>query len=245
MINLLVIEDDINQRNNLIKMIKEMELDINIYEADGQEQALAIANKQDISFFYIDIELKNSSGLQLAQELRKIEKYKLSWIIFITSHVKFMLEAFKEIHCYDYIIKPFKKSEIQEMTKLLAKNAFNNKSKKENQRAHVIFNNRGIMVKIYIDEIIFLEVSLRNCTIHTTIGNYEITKMTLMKALDMINNEDIVQCHRAFAVNINYIKKIEPYTVTSWKICFRDTKDIAFMGPRFKENLLCRLNGII
>ena len=124
MINILIAEDNSIQRKNLIKMI---------YEAESKEEALKILQEVYIDFFYIDISLKNSSGLDLALELRKIEKYKFNWIIFTTTHIQYMIKAFKEVHCYDYILKPYDKDEVIKMTKLLTSNrrAYNPSRKKE------------------------------------------------------------------------------------------------------------------
>jgi len=88
-----------------------------IYEADDKDEALKISNDNTIDIFYIDIGLKNSSGLDLAIELRKTYKYEFSWIIFLTTHVEYITQAFKEVHCYDYILKPYDKQELIDKSK--------------------------------------------------------------------------------------------------------------------------------
>ncbi|MPN36597.1 Transcriptional regulatory protein BtsR [bioreactor metagenome] len=108
--NILIIEDDERQRINLKKIISEN--DVVIYEAQDKDEALDICNKVCIDIFLVDIVLKSSSGLDFALEIRKINKYELSWIIFITTHREYLTEAFKQVHCYDYIIKPYDKEEI-------------------------------------------------------------------------------------------------------------------------------------
>ncbi|WP_229775528.1 response regulator [Anaerosalibacter bizertensis] len=62
--------------------------------------------------FLLDIQLKDYSGFELAKEIRNIDNYKLTPIIFVTAIPTRELMAFKEIHCYDYIVKPFKEEEI-------------------------------------------------------------------------------------------------------------------------------------
>ncbi|WP_242824766.1 LytR/AlgR family response regulator transcription factor [Clostridium botulinum] len=107
--NVLIIEDDNYQRKNLKNMLLEIEEDFNIYEAEDKLDALEICNKVLIDLFYVDVSLQNSSGIDLCKDIRKIKKYKFSWIVFITTHVQYMITAFKEIHCYDYILKPYEK----------------------------------------------------------------------------------------------------------------------------------------
>ncbi len=48
-----------------------------------------------------------------------------------------MLQAFKEIHCYDYILKPYRKEKIMEITKLLLNNKYEEFHKEK--RDHIVF----------------------------------------------------------------------------------------------------------
>lgn len=236
MANLLLVEDERYQVESLIKIIQEMDLNINIFHADSEKAAMDILNKIPIDFFYIDIELKEGSGISLATKIRVIEQYKLTWIIFITSNGSYMLNAFKKIHCYDYIMKPIKKESIQSLTKLLYNNMYG-KEEKDNEldKKYVVFESKGVRLKFYIDEIVFIEVKIRTLTIYTKFGNYEIDKLSLKKALEKINDNSIVQSHRAFAVNKKYIKEIRQISITSSEIYFRNCDDKAYLGSKFKE----------
>lgn len=115
--NVLIVEDDKIQRESLKKMIKQIDKDINIYESVDKDEALEITNKINIDIFYVDICLNNSSGVDLAIELRQIPKYEFSFIIFLTTHVEYLTQAFKEVHCYDYILKPYNMLDVLNMTK--------------------------------------------------------------------------------------------------------------------------------
>ena len=115
MYSIILVEDDYMQRDILKKMIISKYEAIEIYEADSESSALEIINKYEINIFLIDISLKESSGLDLATKIRNIPKYELSPLIFLTTHVDYMLQAFKQIHCYDYIIKPYNKEDVLAM----------------------------------------------------------------------------------------------------------------------------------
>ncbi|MBC2581543.1 LytTR family DNA-binding domain-containing protein [Clostridium sp. DJ247] len=242
MINILVVEDDEKQRENLVKMIYESEKNINTYEAECKEQALKISKEVLIDFFYIDISLKNSSGLDLALELRNIEKYKFSWVIFITTHVNYMIQAFKEIHCYDYIIKPYDKDEVIEITKHLISGSYM-KNSSENKDKHIVFNlHKGVSIRLKVDEIIFIEVNLRVMTIYTKNKNYKVKKLPLKKVLEMIDSDNILQSHKSFAVNIDFINKIESLSNKSWEISFNCCKEKALLSYSFKDTIIKKFN---
>lgn len=240
MINILIVEDDSKQRENIVKMIQGIDESLNIYEAESKEEAIKILEETFIDFFYIDISLKNSSGLELAFEIRKTEKYKFNWIIFITTHIQYMLQAFKEIHCYDYIIKPYDKEEVIKMTKELIEGS-HIYNEQENKDKQVIFDlKNNISIKLNIDEIIFIEVNFRMMTMHTKNGSYEVKKLSLSKALEMINCDNIVQSHKSFVINTSHIKKIESISSKLWEINFSYCEEKAFLSYKFKDIVMER-----
>ena len=131
MYSIILVEDDSMQRDILRKMILSTYEFVNIYEADSEVTALDIIKNNDINMFLIDISLKESSGLDLAMKIRNIAKYEFRQIIFLTTHMEYITQAFKQTHCYDYIIKPYNKEEVQAMLNkliLYENNHLNNKN---------------------------------------------------------------------------------------------------------------------
>ena len=238
--NILIIEDDKYQRKNLKNILSEVDKNLKIYEAEDKFHALDICNKVSIDLFYVDVSLQNSSGIDFCLELRKIEKYEFSWIVFLTTHIQYMIQAFKEIHCYDYLLKPYEKKDLIKLTKkLISTTQIDDLSEKE--RKHVVLKiSKYISAKIFIDEIIFIEVKLRTCTVHTKKIKYEIKGFSLNKILELINCNDIMQCHKSFIVNINYINRIESLSSTLYEIYFNHYKEKAFLGYKFKNTIMDR-----
>lgn len=111
----------------MIHILLNTNLDLKIYESDNYAESLTISKDLNIDLFFIDIELKESSGLEFALEIRKMDKYKLSWMVFTTSHINYMIKAFKEVHCYDYILKPYEPGKITELTKTILENTHKKK----------------------------------------------------------------------------------------------------------------------
>ncbi|MDF2504697.1 response regulator transcription factor [Clostridium sp.] len=133
--NILLAEDDMKQCENLRKMLHMIDTKINIYEAEDKNEALEISKDVHIDLFFIDISLKSSSGLDLAFELRKMSEYEFTWLVFLTTHVEYLSQALKQVHCYDYIVKPYNKDEIINMVKKFSLHSQNsNNSVKEDER---------------------------------------------------------------------------------------------------------------
>lgn len=238
--NVLIVEDDKLQSESLKKMIHKIEKNINIYEAIDKDDALEITSRNNIDVFYVDICLHNSSGVDFAIELRQISKYEFSFIVFLTTHVEYISKAFKEVHCYDYILKPYDMADVVKMTKRFRLHIENINNKPKEKRYVIIELRKGVNIKIYIDETIFIEVKLRVCMIHTVNGVYKVNNLALSKILSVINCKNIVQCHKSFAVNINYIKGIENINNKLSEIYFENCNKNALLGYKFKNTIIER-----
>ncbi|MHC1686017.1 MAG: LytR/AlgR family response regulator transcription factor [Clostridiaceae bacterium] len=236
--NILIVEDDVIQRENLKKLLSEIYTSLNLYEAESQEEAMEISKKVPIDIFYIDVSLKDSSGIDFAKELRKIKRYEFTWIVFITTHIQYMIQAFKEIHCYDFIIKPYEKKDIVSLTERLISGSNSNKEEITEEKSIVFDVQDGISIKIYTDEIIFISVSLRNAAIHTVNGKYEIKGIGLKKILELIDCENIIQSFRSFIVNTKHISKIQSIDSKVSEIYFKDYSEKAILGYTFKNAVL-------
>ncbi len=238
MMNILVVEDDELQRKNLINMIKESKKNIIYFEAESEKEALTIADESSIDIFYIDISLKDSSGLNLAYKLRDEAKYRLSWIIFVTTSKQHMLSAFKKVHCYDYLIKPYSKEKVLELTKNLLNNINNKLEAKPIENEYVTLDSNKISFKIYLKDIYFIEVRIRNIIVHTVDGQYEINRMPLKTIIDKLcDNNYIVQAHRSYVINLKKIKRIEKESSSSWIVYFEGYKEPAFIGSKYKDKV--------
>lgn len=245
--SVIIVEDDFMQRDILKKMVLSMDEYMEIHEADSENSALDIIKKHDINMFLIDISLKESSGLELAMKIRNIDKYHFSQIIFLTTHMEYVTQAFKQTHCYDYIIKPYNQDEVQAMLHRLIRyensrldnvnDNLNDYSKKMDKKIPVNLKN-GICALIKIDDIVFIEIVGRVCEINTIRGMYEANNTSLKKIMELIDSKDIVQSHKSFAVNKNYIFMIERISPKLSTIYFTEYAKTALLGYKFKDDIM-------
>ncbi len=246
MYNILILEDDCIQLKTLSEIIKQSGDMYQVYETTNATEAFKIAQQKMIDLFYVDINLKNESGLKFALEIRKIERYRLNWIIFVTIYKEYMLSAFKKVHCYDYILKPYNKENIQGITKLLLSDSREPAAATEIREKFIIVPIKNIEVKIFVNEIIFVEVFIRTSIIHTVKGSFTIDYLSLKKLNSMIDDKNILQSHRSYLVNIKYINKIEKTNnKTSYKIYFYNTDKTALLGNNYKKCIMNRFNNAV
>lgn len=182
--------------------------------------------------------MKNSSGISLAKELRKDSKYELGWIIFITTHMGYMIDAFKQLHCYDYIEKPYHKEKIIKLTNKFIRHS--KESKKIKKKCVVFEIEQRVSMKFYIEEIFFVEVRIKTCTIHTKNGAFKLSGLRLKEILEKINCDHIIQCHKSYIVNTNEIKEIEKLGSKSYEVSFQGYNEKALVSYNFKDEVFKR-----
>ncbi len=107
---ILVIDDSGVMRRihrNTLQEHKIEEGDI-IEASDGQE-ALEIAEQEDITLFLVDWNMPKVDGLKLVQKLRGMEKYKEAPIVMITSEAaKYNVVEAIQAGVTNYIVKPIR-----------------------------------------------------------------------------------------------------------------------------------------
>lgn len=238
MYSIILVEDDYMERDILKKMIISSYKFINIYEADSEDSALDIIKNNNIDIFVIDINLKNSSGLNLAVKIRNIPKYEFNQIVFLTTHIEYITQAFKQTHCYDYILKPYDRKDLLKVLNKLILHDKDILSNNEKNKEIIITLKAGIFVDIKVKDIIFIEVIGKNCDIHTTQGTYTSSNTSLKKLMKLIDSDNIIQSHRAFSINKDYISKIEKIDVKLSTIYFKGCNDTALLGYKFKNDVL-------
>ena len=119
---LLIIDDDAHLRESLAEVL---ELDgFECHQAGAAKDGIAAASKLDPNIVIMDIQLPDSSGFQICQELRKRSKTTILIMMtgrFLSSEEK--KQGF-ELGADEYITKPFDLAELSARIKqLLSRNA--------------------------------------------------------------------------------------------------------------------------
>lgn len=234
MIYVLLAAESQTERETMRALFQKIPLPIDVQEAQSEEKVLQLAKIVTFSLVVLDTRLKDGSGLHCAVELRKMRAYALTWLIFVSAYADCMLDAFRQVHCYEFLIKPYNASEFQRTVRLLLER----ENTVQADRPACLFHSGQTDFKVYIDEIIFLEVNARACTIHTKERQYRLNRVPLKEALQRISSPDIVQTHKSYAVNLRHVRHIERYSLTSWNIHFDHYPEIALLGNKYKEKIL-------
>ncbi len=207
--NILIVEDNEIHTNALQAIINDLHKDVKVYCANTVEKGYEIALKYQIHLFLIDIILDTHipgdvSGMDYAEKIRRIEEYKFTPIVFITSLEDSKFYSYNQINCLDYIEKPFSVARVSGT--ILHALEF---PVVEDDDKHVYFRKDGVLYSIYARDIIYIFNSRRKIKIFCVNDNLEIPYKTNKEILEKLNSKSFVECSRRCIVNKKYIKQID------------------------------------
>lgn len=185
--------------------------------SNGEELIEAVM-KEKPQLILADINMPKKNGIQAIEECRRFQS-NLNFI-FITGYDDYAVEAFN-LSAVDYIVKPVEKSRLYlalEKAKMIisrkislpidAAIAINDEVKEK--RLPIKFN--GSLFYIPLNDIIYIEKSIKKSLIHTQEKTYE----SYENISDLINmlDESFYQTHRSYIVNLSKISHITPRNET-------------------------------
>jgi len=197
-----ICEDDRQQREIMQQYIlehKNYNPGMEIFTFSSGEELLnsyEVGGQYDILF--LDIQMKGIDGIKVAHRIRERDEDTI--IFFITGFAEYVSDAFV-VNAFQFLHKPIRRELfIREFSRAL--------NKHYTQSKFYIIDDKSKMLSLKLQEIIFLEVLVREIIIHTTSGKYsKIGKMDVEeKALQPYG---FTRIHRTYLVNMKHIAMIE------------------------------------
>lgn len=108
---IIAVDDEKDALQALDRAIKRIEPNREVACFDSAEDALAYAKKQKVDVAFLDIEMPEKNGLQLAKELKEI--HGATNIVFVTGHSHYTGEAMG-MRASGYVMKPINPKRVQE-----------------------------------------------------------------------------------------------------------------------------------
>ncbi|MDG0874252.1 LytTR family DNA-binding domain-containing protein [Paenibacillus thiaminolyticus] len=181
-----------------------LEYDSSLFEIDifyNPFRLIELLKGNTYDLFILDIEFPNLSGIEIAETIRK--NNSTCPIIFITSFREYMEEAFK-VNTFDYILKPVTKDKLYPALNRAIKYLDLDDSK-------FMFTFNKVFYSLSFSEIIYFEKNKRKVLIHTPSDIYE----TILQTTALLSkvNDNFVQVHASFIVNVRYVKQIGNNTI--------------------------------
>lgn len=202
----LIVEDDMIIAANISLQLSKLGYEITGIESRGEEAIIhARLNTPDVVL--MDINLKGSiDGIETAYSIQTTKDIPIIYITANNDEATF--EKAKKTHPFAFIAKPINIRGLRR-TLSLVEEQINKKNKTGGEKEEIIefLNDRifirhhGQMVKLLLDDILFLEADRNYCQIVTANQSYILTA-TLKVMQDKLPGNIFVRIHRSYIVNI-------------------------------------------
>lgn len=211
MLRILILEDQKVNREALKGMILSAGGQDQIYvdSAASFDEAYAFVQSKTVyDAFFLDINLDvnnedDKQGMDIAEIIRKQTRYEFTPMIMVTSIVNLEMEAYRQLHCYQYILKPYMENDVNNViTKLLHMN--NSK-----QEQAIVVKKDGINYKIKCDSIVYIKAVTRGVCLYLKGESMKVPYLTAVKLMEQLPKDDFIQCHRMFIVNKKYVENVD------------------------------------
>ena len=107
----LILDDDLESLIHVIDFLNES---FEVSACDNEKDFFEIIYKKKFDIILLDINMPNTSGLEVCEKLKNIEIFKCTPVIFVTAFSDIdKIEKGFSLGAIDYVVKPFKPQELK------------------------------------------------------------------------------------------------------------------------------------
>jgi len=203
MINIGICDDEASMRRLLRAPLEQklqlLGVDYRIFEYDCGETLVTRPETEWLDILFLDIEMKQLSGMETARNLRRKDSHTL--LIFVTAYPDFVFQGY-EVHAFHYILKPYENQKIMKVLEQALKELG------QNREHYFTLEQKSGTTKIPAKKILAFSSDRRKIIISLEDGN----KLEFYGKLDVVEADlpdYFIRCHNRHLVNLNYVTTLE------------------------------------
>ena len=203
-ISCIIIDDEPLARKGLKEYVADAGFLNLLGEFDSALKATELISSSTVQLLFLDIQMPRITGLDFFKTLQHPPP-----VIFTTAYPQYALEGF-EVNALDYLVKPFS---FERFLKAALKAKEYYEVRESNMTAepasdYFFIKADNKLVKIFFEEILFVEALQNYVTIHTPARKY-MTYLTFKAVEDYLPAEKFLKVHKSYIVAASRIDSIE------------------------------------
>jgi two-component system, LytTR family, response regulator AlgR len=209
-LRLLIVDDEAPARRRLREVLEDCGRDLALEvvgEADNGLTALAAVEQAQPDALLLDIRMPGMDGIEVAQHLQKLPHPPA--VIFTTAYDSYACQAF-EVNAIDYLMKPVRATRLAAaLTKVNGLTRSMLEALREahpKARTHLSLSEKGRLVLVPIDDILYFKAELKYVTVKTAAREY-LLEESLIK-LESEFGDRFLRVHRNCLVARGKIEQI-------------------------------------
>ncbi|MCM2998479.1 LytTR family transcriptional regulator DNA-binding domain-containing protein [Paenibacillus cellulositrophicus] len=233
-----IVDDEPLARDELAYLLGRTRQVHIVGEADSLETALQSIAEMAPDVVFLDIQLAEDNGLELAKQLSVLEQ--VPDIVFATAYDEYALQAF-EVNALDYILKPFEEERVRKTVDKVMKL----RSAREKRAAPspplgpdrtgklaVSADERILLIDI--DNIVYVGSEDGKSELVTTGDRYKLNE-PLVNLERRLAGTSVVRVHRSYLANLNAVTEIQPWFNSACILVMKDESKVPVSRSFTKE----------
>lgn len=252
-ITVLVVDDEPPAQRELCHLISQVDgFDIVGVAGSGAE-ALKLFRKLKPRVVFLDIQIYDINGISLAKKMKDVDGNVI--IVFATAHDSFAVQAY-DLNAVDYLVKPYSRDRVSRTLYRVATTVrLWEEDKKFNHLVELLKPASAGATKVCAEaggkwcvidsgDIVYVTVENRKTVIKMTCQKL-LSSCTLQELTDKLDHNRFLRVHRAFLVNLEYVREIIPWFKGSYKLVLGDDQKSEIPVSRGHARMLKEKLGLI
>jgi DNA-binding LytR/AlgR family response regulator len=234
-IKCLIVDDEPPGREILRNYVEQLPMLQLAGECANAIEAIRTLQKEHIELLFLDIRMPQLNG----NELLKVVKNPPP-VIFTTAHPEYALEGY-DLDVVDYLLKPIRFDRfvkaVNKVIQLYGHRSIDSQvaPDEEKKESFVYFRSERKMVKVMLDDLLYIESMKDYVKVFTTHGML-MTKQSITSVEAMLPESEFVRVHRSYIVSTRKIKSFTPELIDIEKVAIP-------IGKLYKNQVLRILNN--
>jgi DNA-binding LytR/AlgR family response regulator len=238
-LNCVAIDDEPLALDLICKFVEQTSFLNLIGKFSNGVEALGFINQNEVQLIFMDIQMPDLSGMELARVLDGKKNSDKTRIIFATAYHQFAIEGYK-VEALDYLLKPYSYEEfLNASTK-----AFNyferlkTKSEKPTGQVdpinpeYIFLKVEYQLVKVMLKDIAYVEAYKDYVKVHLISKPNPLLSLTSLKSMEeLLPSNTFMRVHRSYIVSLDHIDSVS-------KNVIQIGKHHITVGDNYKEPFL-------
>lgn len=243
MLRAVIVDDEPLARDELGYLLRRTGRVQVVGEADRLEEAVEQIRRSCPDVVFLDIQLDQESGLEIARGLMTKREEHHPAVVFATAYDEYALQAF-DLNAADYILKPFEEERVRQMVEKLtamagsrrqsagAESVDSARCAERKDRLAITVDERILLLPV--QQILYMAYEDGKTIIATENQVYRVNE-PLASLERRVGNTAIVRVHRAYLVNLDGITEIEPWFHSTCNLILKNGSRVPVSRTYMKE----------
>jgi DNA-binding LytR/AlgR family response regulator len=179
-------------------------------------EALGFINQNEVQLVFMDIQMPDLSGMELARILDGKKNSDQTRIIFCTAYHQFAIEGYK-VEALDYLLKPYSYEDFlnaatkayQYFDRVQNQATVKNLSEPTSHPEYIFLKVEYQLIKVMLRDITHVEAYKDYVKVHLKSKNNPLLSLTSMKNMEeLLPSDKFMRVHRSFIVSLDHIDSV-------------------------------------